>query len=160
MTNPHQSPYTATLMRLRDESGRTDDTNPEGLAVAGDISKLILSHLEHADETLPSDVLRSVAVAMAEVRQRFLSDNHLSVRELREAMPMLSHLSAVAEELVALSDGLAEDELDLRFVDRPAAFDGPAKRAQQDDLDLPIVDDFGPLDDQPDGLGDGNPLEW
>lgn len=137
-------PFQGILNLMRQEGERRSVSDPEGVLVAGDVSKLILARLDRLEPTTPADALRFIAVAIGAIRQTFLSDNHLSARELDESMPVLRHLSAVAEELVGLSDGLAS----VSFSSALASDDG-------------TFDDLPPLDEMPpDGTDDGFGSEW
>lgn len=119
--NEPVDPREEILMRLRAETTRRQDHSdePDGRIVAQDIAMLITSTLDPRANP-PSEVLRSAAVALAATRQSFLSDHHLSARELDEAMPALRHLSDVAEQLTALGDELAVSEQHtVSSTDRP-----------------------------------------
>lgn len=103
---------TAILMSLR--AGRTQRSAAD-LEVADElvtgIAGTVLGGLDLSMHTSPAEVLRCVAIALAEVRQGFLAANRLDDRELRAIMPLLTHISTVAESLVGVSDGLAAEAL-------------------------------------------------
>lgn len=51
-----------------------------------------------------ADLAHCLAVVLAAARQSFFRINDLSDRRIREVMPLTSHLSAMAESMIALAD--------------------------------------------------------
>ena len=173
--NTPPDPAVAILARLRSAASERQDSDSlrgEGALVAVEIAETILGgKVADPQAPSPSEQLRAVAVALAVTRQRFLSDNHLTDFELNASLPLLSHISAVAEALVVFSDSLASLALESTWTDTPPSADDLPSPLQAGafgrisaDFDMDGLDMDG-FDDDPD-IGfdsadwDGRPEEW
>lgn len=102
------------LARLRAEGDRrpraADSATAEGgeREIAAGLARMVLSGIGPGQR--PSAILRAVAVGLAGTRQTFMASRDLSDLSLSEAMPVINHISMMAESLVRISDMLAEDE--------------------------------------------------
>ncbi len=100
------------LMRLRHDAKRRSSSD-DAHVLANSIAALALSCIgTEPDDYQAGQVLRAVAVALVATRQSFMATRDLSDIGLSESMPAITHLSRIAESLVALADECRAAELD------------------------------------------------
>ncbi len=90
------------LMRLRHDAKRRSSED-DAHVLANSVAALSLSCISTEDYQA-GQVLRAVAVALVATRQSFMATRDLSDIGLSESMPAITHLSRIAESLVALAD--------------------------------------------------------
>lgn len=92
------------LMRLRHDAGRRDPED-DTQVLSATVAALALSCVDtDRGDRRAADVLRACAVALVATRQSFMATRDLSDIGLSESMPAITHLSRMAESLVALAD--------------------------------------------------------
>lgn len=96
------------LMRLRHDAKRRSSED-DAHVLANSVAALSLSCISTEDYQA-GQVLR--AVALVATRQSFMATRDLSDIGLSESMPAITHLSRIAESLVALADECRAAELD------------------------------------------------
>jgi len=100
------------LMRLRHDAKRRSSTD-DAHVLANSVAALALSCIgTDPAEYQAGQVLRAVAVALVATRQSFMATRDLSDIGLSESMPAITHLSRIAESLVALADECRAAELE------------------------------------------------
>ncbi|MGI8416495.1 MAG: hypothetical protein ACR2P2_09915 [Nakamurella sp.] len=126
------------IMRLRTEASRRKAISPRR-RVGAEIADLVTATMGAADDAETVNALRSAAVALAAARQSFMASFDLSDINMTEVMPVITHLSQIAEALVVLSDDLAASTL--------------GQDDSADGFSPPIIHPFEPpADDSDDGF--------
>ena len=114
---------------LRDTADTDDRRKPTVDRKVADAQAAAILSMALADlgeeNAIPIGVLaHTLAAVLATTRQSFFQVHDLSDRRLQEAMPMISHLSVLAESMVELGDrAAAQADRDARtqYVDPPPA---------------------------------------